>query len=301
MQQLELLVKALWIDSEHESAFGQVEEIQAAQLRRKEFVSDKTLGTVLKSFVGSYIAPDLGKDAGDGVSASVIDKKMLFRYKSKISMAEDDYARTVQEFEALVAMRNDLVHHFIERFNLWSDEGCEAAEAHLNSCDQQIESQLSIMHAWVKSHQEARDRTLALVNSDDFLVFLSHGEQSCRPIDWADTPIVKILFEAESRIAKDGWVSLVDAISWMAIEYPNEKPMLYGCSRWRHLLHETQLFEVSREVPPINSATGNLVKSVFEKENGLEEAVFRRADHRFLAAGGSRNTDQGAVPATWLQ
>ena len=34
--------------------------------------------------------------------------------------------------------------------------------------------------------------------------------------------------------------------------------------------------------PPKNSATGNLVKSVFEKENGLEEAVFRRADHRFL-------------------
>ncbi|MBS1198177.1 MAG: domain S-box protein, partial [Proteobacteria bacterium] len=32
------------------------------------------------------------------------------------------------------------------------------------------------------------------------------------------------------------------------------------------------------EVPPKNSATGNLVKSVFEKENGLEEAVFRRAD-----------------------
>lgn len=34
--------------------------------------------------------------------------------------------------------------------------------------------------------------------------------------------------------------------------------------------------------PPVISATGNLVKSVFEKENGLEEVVFRRADHRFL-------------------
>ncbi len=39
------------------------------------------------------------------------------------------------------------------------------------------------------------------------------------------------------------------------------------------------------EVPPVISATGNLVKSVFEKENGLEEAVFGRADHRFFAAG----------------
>ena len=42
---------------------------------------------------------------------------------------------------------------------------------------------------------------------------------------------------------------------------------------------------VTDEVPPVISATGNLVKSVFEKENGLEEAVFRRADHRFFVAG----------------
>ena len=55
------------------------------------------------------------------------------------------------------------------------------------------------------------------------------------------------------------------------------------------------------EVPPLISATGNLVKSVFEKENGLEEAVFRRADHRVFTAGGSRHTGQGVVSATWLQ
>ena len=46
------------------------------------------------------------------------------------------------------------------------------------------------------------------------------------------------------------------------------------------------------EEPPMNRATGNLIKSVFEKENGLEEAVFRRADRRFLAAGGSQRGGQ---------
>ena len=49
---------------------------------------------------------------------------------------------------------------------------------------------------------------------------------------------------------------------------------------------------LSPEVPPVISATGDLVKSVFEKENGLEEAVFRRTDHWFLAAGRSRCADQ---------
>lgn len=248
LQQVELLVKALWIDSEHESAFGQIEEIQAVQQQRKEFVSDKTLGTVLKSFVGSYIAPDLGQDAGDEVAVSVNDQQMLFRYKSKISMAEDDYARTVQEFEALVAMRNELVHHFIQRFNLWSDEGCEAAEAHLDSCDKQIESQLAIMHAWVKSHQEARDRTLALANSDDFLAFLNQGRLPDGKIDWRFTIAVQALREAESKLAKDGWTSVIEAERWLEKAYPEEKPALYGCSRWRHLLHESGLFEIQRFV-----------------------------------------------------
>jgi transposase InsO family protein len=52
------------------------------------------------------------------------------------------------------------------------------------------------------------------------------------------------------------------------------------------------------EVRSVISASGNLVKSVFEKKNGLEEAIFRRADHRFFAAGGGWRSDQGAMPAT---
>lgn len=58
---------------------------------------------------------------------------------------------------------------------------------------------------------------------------------------------------------------------------------------------ELCLLRLVTEVPPINSASGNLVKSVFEKENGLEEAVFGRADHRISEAGGGRRAGQGAM------
>lgn len=40
--------------------------------------------------------------------------------------------------------------------------------------------------------------------------------------------------------------------------------------------------QLNGEVPSIRSVNWNLVESVFEKVNGLEEAVFSRADHRFL-------------------
>jgi hypothetical protein len=45
-------------------------------------------------------------------------------------------------------------------------------------------------------------------------------------------------------------------------------------------------------------ATGNLVKSVLEKENRLEETVFGGADHRLFAASRSQCGDQGTVQAT---
>jgi hypothetical protein len=250
LQQVELLVKALWIDSEHECAFGQIEEAQAAQAKRKDVVADKTLGTVLKLFLGAYVAPDLGADgvAGNDGNAPEDDGRMVFRYKSRISMSEESYAQTVQEFDALVSMRNDLVHHFIERFNLWSDDGCDAAEAHLDECYQRIEAQLSVMHGWAKSHQEARATAAAFAQSDEFLSFLRQGKREDGSIDWRYTPVVLALREAESNLAKGGWTSVGDAVRWLEKEYPDEKPALYGCSRWRHLLHESGLFEIQRFV-----------------------------------------------------
>ena len=250
LQQVELLVKALWIDSEHECAFGQIEEAKAAQAKRKEVVADKTLGTVLKLFLGAYVAPDLGADSVEGNEENVPedDVRMVFRYKSTISMSDESYAQTVQEFDALVSMRNDLVHHFIERFNLWSDEGCDVADRYLDECYQQIDAQLSTMHGWVKAHQEARESAAAFVQSEEFIIFLRKGRRDDGSIEWRYTPVVQALREAESTVSKDGWTSVAEAVHWVKNNYPDEKPALYGCSRWRHLLHESGLFEIQRFV-----------------------------------------------------
>ena len=250
LQQVELLVKALWIDSEHECAFGQIEEALAAQAKRKEVVADKTLGTVLKLFLGAYVAPDLGVASVEGNEDNVPDDdvRMVFRYKSTISMSEESYTQTVQEFDALVLMRNDLVHHFIERFNLWCDDGCDAAEAYLDECYQRVETQLSVMHGWAQAHQKARATAAAFAQSDEFLGFLCQEERDDGSVDWRNTPVIQALREAESTLSINGWASVNEAARWLAKEYPDEKPALYGCSRWRHLLHESGLFEIQRFV-----------------------------------------------------
>lgn len=253
LQQIELLVKALWADHEYECYAGEFMEVQA---KRIASVSDKTLGSVVKALTGSYLAPDLGRDESDEASddSAVDPTRISFRFKSQISMSEDDYARTVSELDALVQMRNELVHHFIQRFDMWSDAGCDAALAYLEECNQQVEMQRQRMLGWSKAHQEAKEVHAAFLQSEEGLRFITYGIFPDGTVDWASTPIVYALCQAEVSLAKDGWTSLNEAVRWMASKYPDKKPEQYGCSRWRHLLHESRLFEIRRM--PSNGSGG---------------------------------------------
>ena len=80
-------------------------------------------------------------------------------------------------------------------------------------------------------------------------------------VDWETTPIVAVLREAELSLAKDGWTPLDAAIKWLSTKYPDKQPAQYGCSRWRHLLHESKLFEIRRVVPDSLDATGVCYRS----------------------------------------
>ncbi|MBN9092035.1 MAG: helix-turn-helix domain-containing protein, partial [Pandoraea pnomenusa] len=73
-----------------------------------------------------------------------------------------------------------------------------------------------------------------------------------------------------------------------------------GKKRPSHCL-VTALEELHRQVcggadlPPINWATGNLVKSVFREEDGHEEALYGRADYWFPEGGRGGSAGQGTV------
>jgi len=254
LQQVELLVKALWVDHEYECHGGEFLEVQA---KRKDSVSDKTLGTVVKALTGSYLSPDLGKEESDDPTEDpdVDPTKISFRFKSRISMAEEDYARTLGELDALVQMRNELVHHFIQRFDLWSESGCDAAALHLDDCDQKIDAQHKMMLGWAKAHQEAKNVHAAFLGSEEGMRMLMYGILPDGSVDWASTPIIAVLREAEMTLSKDGWVSLDDAARWLSEKHPDKKPEQYGCSRWRHLLHESGLFDVRRAPSSRSGAT----------------------------------------------
>ncbi|MBU1732076.1 MAG: hypothetical protein KKE21_09475, partial [Gammaproteobacteria bacterium] len=53
------------------------------------------------------------------------------------------------------------------------------------------------------------------------------------------------------------------------------------------------VYVVGFDLPPLNSTNLNLVKSFFGKENGLEEAIYGRADYWISEAGRGWRAGQG--------
>jgi len=55
------------------------------------------------------------------------------------------------------------------------------------------------------------------------------------------------------------------------------------------------------DLPPINRSSGKLVESVFGEEDGHEEAVYGRANHRIPEGSRGWRGGQGAMQEAWLQ
>lgn len=59
-------------------------------------------------------------------------------------------------------------------------------------------------------------------------------------IHWPVAGIVGALREAFHTLSIDDWVSLDAAARWITEHHPQQTPQKYGCSRWRHVIHESR-------------------------------------------------------------
>lgn len=144
LQQYERLMKTLL--AHHELA-GPADTLEAQRAANLEKVSDKTLGTLVKSLFESYAVPD-GFERELLPEDKVPTDRISMAISYRMTMAPERLAEVRAQIEELVVMRNELVHHFIERFDLWSDPGCEAALRHLEHCYQRIDHHHNELVGW---------------------------------------------------------------------------------------------------------------------------------------------------------
>jgi hypothetical protein len=240
LQQYESQMKALLV---HHELGGPASDLAAQHSSRFEKYQDKSLGTLVKALFESVVVVE-------GTERPVLDETKLptdrisFGFQFRMESPEARRAELKAAVENLVAMRNDLVHHLIERFDVGTEEGCRAATHHLTQCYDRIDLHSEQLRQWAGSMDEGRALLASFVQSDAFKELVVNGIAPDGAFDWPQTGIVGVLREAVQAIGSDGWASLEDATAWIAEHHPDQTPEKYQCRSWPQVLNDSRVFEL---------------------------------------------------------
>ena len=251
LQQYEMLCKSVMLAAEIE---GSPSTIEANYQTRKERFAKMTLGTLVKEMKTSWLVSDDVQDEEERDFDVPPGSEMIwFRSRFRHSMDPATYERTIADMEELVAMRNDLIHHFLEHFNLWEIETCAEADRHLERSYETIDSHMNELMTWAAHMDEARQHSARIMASEEFQRMLvceltATTDTATTCMDYA--AVTALLKEAEAAHARNGWTLLEHAIEFVnkasnRAAYPSR----YQCRTW-HLLKRSGAFDVDRIALP---------------------------------------------------
>jgi len=244
LQQYEGLLKSIVA---HQDLEGPADRLLEIRDKKAQALAGKTLGHLVGVLTGSYLAIEGDTSAEPSDLGPDSPTTVWLRTQFRVVMNADGHAQTVRELKELVTLRNDLVHHLIERFNVWTLDGCRDAIAYLDDCYAKIDSHFASLRDWTQTMLEAHSLTASFFSSKAWEDFFVYGLAPDGTVDWLRTSVVRLLREAEQVRGSDGWTSLASAISFISAGHIDETPKRYGCTSWRQVLHESKQFEVKRQ------------------------------------------------------
>ncbi|WP_430407309.1 OST-HTH/LOTUS domain-containing protein [Hydrogenophaga sp.] len=240
LQQYERLLKVML---SHHRLGGAAEDLQALQAENVVRFSNKTLGQLVDVLFDTFAVAE-GTDRPVLDDSKVPLDKVSMSFQFQMQMEEARLAAVKAAIEELVRMRNELVHHFIERFAIWTNEGCAAALEHLSACYARIDQHVLELREWAEHMDKARAMAAAFAQSPTFHDMVVDGIAPDGSVDWAWAGIVRALKDALERNATDGWLRLEDAKSWMAQHHPEQTPERYQCRTWAQVLNDSRAFRL---------------------------------------------------------
>ena len=270
IQQYERLMKALL--AHHELA-GPVDTLEAQKAARVGKLADKSLGTLVKALFETYIVVEGAQQRELLDESKLPTDRISMSLRFSISMTEEGRAHTKAAVEELVAVRNDLVHHLTERFDLWSDGGCEAAIEHLMHSYGRIDRHFIELRDWARSMDSARALSASFAQSDAFKEFVVNGIAVDGSFDWRFTGVVSVLREGLQTLGLGEWASLDAVRRWVVEHHPDQSPQKYGCRTWPQVLNDSGLFEQRNRL----DEEGNKVPWFRERASKQGESAISRS------------------------
>ena len=238
LQQYERLIKAIMADYEISGPAHALEEVRAARMTA---TAGKTLGTMVGELLGSYV---VANEVDTAIQTSTDTSHARISISNRLQLSDADFARTENDLRELVLLRNNLVHHFIDQHEIGTLDGCRSGRDALIAAYSRIDQHLEELRTWAEDMQEARRALAEVVQSDAFRDHLVNGTYPDGTVFWPGAGIVRALREAASELAVDGWTTVEEAARWITERYPEQQPANYGCSSWRHVVHESRSFEL---------------------------------------------------------
>lgn len=239
LQQYERAIKALYASH---ALSGTPASLADAATKRASDVSGQTLGQLIGKLTGDFLL-DTDEVAEDDAQHRHADEAFV-RVKFSLVMSPEDLAQTAVGLRELVALRNRLVHHFIEDHDLLTEDGCKSAEADLHSAFNVIDRHCLQIREWLTHLDEARRLALEHLQSDAVIDYAQFGIRPDGSVDWEAAPIVKKLREAFDQLQIGGWATVDSAGCWIQARDQELTPERYLCRSWRHLIHDCQRFDL---------------------------------------------------------
>lgn len=164
LQQYERLLKAMVAGMALEGSVAGLEETRAKQVKA---MSKQCLGALVGKFTG-HLNSESRLEENDGASQKTVDAPWA-SFHFSIAMSPEQEADVRSGLAELVDMRNRLVHHFIEYFDISDVKDCRAATVYLDSCYQKIDAHLDALKACALAQDALREETILLFQSPAFI------------------------------------------------------------------------------------------------------------------------------------
>lgn len=209
--------------------------------KHAESIGKKSMGDLAGKLTGTVLVQD-ERDA----TPDTIDEAW-FGFRFTIETDAESVARHEAELKELVDRRNELVHHFLPRWQAAVGGDAETALAWLDAQREAAVGMLDRLQGWARTVETARKEHAAFLASEE-------GARQMELMFLRSSRLVVMLGQiAMATPRPDGWTLLATAGHLIKREAPDELEGLRarsGHATLKAVLQATELFDVAEEMTP---------------------------------------------------
>ena len=249
LQQSERLLKALLHDANvtvihsGQEAEGLTPFVVNRAFEEKQLAC-MTLGGLVTAFFNEIAIAD-ATTADKREEQDLPSDRLSFRANFQLPMSTERLQSLQSSMREMVLLRNEWVHHLVERFNLTSPEGCAHALANLQAGYERAERFRLELRGLAKVRVEASELMASFFSSPHGRALLFDGKV---PLD--ATPLLNALRDAVRGSAPvgelAGAVLFSEVLEKLRSLHPDEHPQNYGYVSWQQVVHESGEFGMVR-------------------------------------------------------